>query len=74
MNRLEDIATTVMPFILYRTISATNMILYQGDPNQKLGDFFVFSCFFIVFFGVFGVYIFPKWLKKVPGHFGILFR
>ena len=23
--------------------------------------------------GFFGVYIFPKWLKKVPGHFGILF-
>ena len=28
----------------------------------------------MVFFGVFGVYIIPNWLIKVPGHFGILFR
>ena len=27
----------------------------------------------MVFFGVFGVYIIPNWLIKVPGHFGILF-
>ena len=27
----------------------------------------------MVLFGVFGVYIIPKWLIKVPGHFGILF-
>ena len=47
--------------------------LYQGDPNQKLRDFLVFSCFFNVFYGIFGVYIFPKWLKKVPGHIPILF-
>ena len=28
----------------------------------------------MVFWGVLGVYIIPKWLIKVPGHFGILFR
>ena len=33
----------------------------------------MFSYIFNVFYGIFGVYIFPKWLKKVPGHFGILF-
>ena len=42
--------------------------------KQKLGDFLFFSEYVIVFFGFFGVYIFPKWLIKVPGHFGIFFR
>ena len=48
---------------------------YRGPIGQKnLGDFRFFSWYFIVLLGFFGVYIFPKWLKKVPGHFGILFR
>ena len=45
-----------------------------GPIGQKnLGEFFVFSYIFKVFYGIFGVYIFPKWLKKVPGHIPILF-
>ena len=47
---------------------------YRGPIGQKkLGDFLVFSYIFVVFYGIFGVYIFPKWLKKVPGHIPILF-
>ena len=48
---------------------------YRGPIGQKqLGDFWVFSYIFNVFYGICGVYLFPKLLKKVPGHFGILFR
>ena len=48
--------------------------LYQRNPNQKLGDFLDCSYIFNVFNGIFGFYIIPKWLKKVPGHIPILFR
>ena len=47
---------------------------YRGYRATKLRDLLVASCIFRVFYSIFGVYIFPKWLKKVPGHFGILFR
>ena len=48
--------------------------VYRGPIGQNnLGDFLVCSYIVKVFYGIFGVYIFPKWLKKVPGHFGILF-
>ena len=40
-----------------------------GENN--LGDFWVFSWFFIVFLGLYGVYIIPNWLLKVPGHIAI---
>ena len=30
--------------------------------QNKIGDCLVFSYFFKVFYGIFGVYIFPKWL------------
>ena len=36
----------------------TLLKLYQRNPNQKLGDFFVFSYFFNVFYGISGVYCF----------------
>ena len=42
-----------------------------GQTN--LGDVWFFSLFFKVFYGIFGVYIIPKWLIKVPGHIPILF-
>ena len=49
--------------------------LYRGSIGQnKLGDVLVFSYIFKVSYGIFGFHIFPKWLIKVLGHFGILFR
>ena len=44
-----------------------------GNRENNLGDFrfFFFICYGIVW--VFGVYIIPKWLIKVPGHIAILF-
>ena len=47
-----------------------------GQAPKKL-DVWSRGAFFLIFsiiFGVFGVYIIPNWLIKVPGHFGILFR
>ena len=38
----------------------------MGENN--LGDFCFFSLFVLVFSGVWGVYIIPKWLIKVPSH------
>ena len=43
-----------------------------GENN--LGDVRSFSLYFMVFSRVFGVYIIPKWLIKVPGPFPILFK
>ena len=55
------------------TIHTSNLTMgpYRG---KKLGDLLVFSYIFNVFYGISGVYIFPKWLIKVPGHIPILFR
>ena len=45
----------------------------EGSIGQtNLGDL-LFFLIFLIFYGFFGVYIFPKWLKKVPGHIPILF-
>ena len=33
------------------------------NTAKILGDFWVFSCFFNVLIGVYGVLIIPKWLK-----------
>ena len=41
--------------------------------KHNLGDFWFFNLFFNVCYCICGVYIIPKWLIKVPGHFGILF-
>ena len=46
--------------------------MLKGDSEFR--RCLVFSLFFNVFYGIFGVYIIPKWLIKVPGHVGILFR
>ena len=40
---------------------------------KKLCDFGLFSCFFNVLVGGYGVLIIPQWLIKVPGHIPILF-
>ena len=54
---------------------AMAMGINRGSIGEnKLGDVRVFSRCVIVFSGVFGVYIIPKWLIKVPGPFAILFR
>ena len=48
---------------------------YRGPIGQKkLGDVLDFAYIFKIRYGIFGVYIFPKWLKKVPGHIPILFK
>ena len=54
----------------------TNPIQPDRGPigQKKIGDCLFFSYMFDVFYGILGVYIFPKWLKKVPGHIPILFR
>ena len=43
-----------------------------GENN--LGDFLVCFLIYYCIFGVYGVYIIPKRLIKVPGHIAILFR
>ena len=48
-------------------------VIIPAKPQPEINRFFDFSWFFVVFFGVFGVYIIPNWLIKVPGHFPILF-
>ena len=53
--------------------NAINEDLSTGGGSKKLGDFRFFLIFYCMF-GVFGVYMIPNWLIKVPGHFGILFR
>ena len=46
---------------------------YRGPIGQKnLGEFRFFLIVYCIL-GFLGVYIFPKWLKKVPGHIPILF-
>ena len=49
--------------------------VYRCPIGQNtLGDLLVVSYMFKVCYGIFGVYIFPKWLIKVPSHIPILFR
>ena len=51
--------------------------IFTNTPAQiggkKIGVFWFLSCFFGVWIGVYGVWIIPKWLIKVPGHIPILF-
>ena len=43
------------------------------NGGTDFGDFVCFSCIFIIFHGIFGALIIPKWLIKVPRHIPIFF-
>ena len=45
----------------------------RGNGGKQFRRCFGFSYYLIIFYGIFGVSIIPKWLIKVPGHIPIFF-